>query len=405
MVRRRNNWQEYRASMQFLQKRTQKTETVGTMKIKMKLALMTICALPLGLWADDTNSMTNAMSVAFFYYPMAMPDAVLNGPDFGTTRDNFNSGVILGNLVTRSRTNGPTSIEIRDTWDANDITVSTITNLFLWRGMTNPPAPFNMQHGSRGYCPVLAVATNVMISLNSFSYRVTSGVALLGNQSSLAGLPYSVSRIGIRRGQDGILGTADDEILKAGESGTNMVDAILFIGGRVGAGIASMDDYTALNAEIGAAGTWATFEYDITTPGMTFKGMRTVNIYQGGKIPVSANRVTPFIGLRGVLLSVVGPQGMAPITLMSARHLTGPWLPLTSNAVEGTSEFLAYTGHITNDYGFVSYTPYSTNSMTSTNSTTTNNTALVARVVVRENVLFLVRYPSQDIDQDARRAL
>jgi hypothetical protein len=299
-----------------------------------------------------------ATDVKFYFYPTVAPNSDTNSPEFGTFRDNFLTGVKKGGkefTTSGSRVgtnvNNVTAPEIRGVFDVSDIVVSTITN--LWRGQFNWPSPFGGQKGNRAYGTVLMVGQNGKICLERTSYTTSCGsIPLLGTNSSLAGLSYSVSRIGISVGFDGQLFTSDDIVINTG-SGTNMVDAIAFIGGRFGALANSQAEIDAVNAAVGS-GTWLEWEYTFTALTNTQKGSFTAPLYQAGQIPWVAeyNRIVPIVGPVGVLFSVVGEPGSSAMNLYGSRKSEGPYSLLLTTATEGTTAFWSFTRNLTNDYGF-----------------------------------------------------
>jgi hypothetical protein len=275
--------------------------------------------------------------------------------EFGTARDNHETGVCRGGtLDTQSRINMPTGIEIRDVFEAGDIAVSTSSN--LWRSVFSPPSPYASQRGNRFYGTALVIGLDGKVSLDRTEYDVQCGIALLSNSSSFPGLGYSVSRRGVDRGPDGVLFTADDIILMNGESGSTLVDAIVTIGGRIGALVNSQEDMDALNAEI-AGGTYITVRGGFRSPVGTLNGYVTVALYQQGAIPASYNRLMYFIGPKGVLFSRVGPPMSVPVPLEVSSTVTGPWTVANSASVEGTSAFAFFTLNPTNDYAFARLHP------------------------------------------------
>ena len=287
-----------------------------------------------------TTPIAIATSVSWYFYPCSLPDVTVT--EFATARDNLLTAICFGvPLSTHTRVGTPTGIEIRPVFDATDMTTSS--NSYLWRGTFNPPAPYTFQHGQRIYCPVLLIGRNGKVSLDRFQYRVTCGIASFDNQSSFSGSTYSVSRVGLQAGPDGVLFTPDDIIIKSG-SGTNLMDAIAFIGGRIGAQISQPSDYNPLNSAISPSGTFITFDYQFVSPTGILDGYTTLWLYPQNQIPSSFNRIVPFQGPNGMLFSVVGPANSPAMTLKSARKITGPWVTETTTAVEGTSSFMYFTG-------------------------------------------------------------
>ena len=301
----------------------------------------------------QTNGLATAVS--WYFYPCSLPDVTTT--EFGTARDNLITGIAFGGaLDTHSRLQKTTGIEIRDFFDTGDCTVSTnsaSTNYSLWRGQFNPASPIN-QHGNRIYAPVLMIGKNGKVSIDRLSYRVTSGLALLGNQSSLSGLDYSVSRIGIQAGPDGVLFTPDDVIVNSG-AGTNLMDAIVFIGARAGAAITQPSDIATLNGEIGTNGVSINFAYQFNGVSNVLTGSMNTMLYPNNAVPqkMAHPRWVPFYGPNGILYSVVGPSGSTNGVLSMTRTLVHPqWVVQDGNAAEGSSGFAYYTHNPTNDMAF-----------------------------------------------------
>ena len=313
-----------------------------------------LCLATLGTQAQAQQI---ASEVKFYFYPTVLPNSD-NTYEFGTARDSLLTGIKFGGssfTTSGSRVgtnlNNVTAIEIRNVFDATDILASSSTN--LWRGQFNPSSPFNNQYGNRAYAPVLIIGQNGKVCLDRLSYMVGCGsMPSLGYNSSLSGLSYSVSRIGINAGPDGILFTADDQIVNSG-SGTNLCDAIAFIGGRIGALADNQGQINTVNGYLNTS-TWVSWSYYFTGPTNVQSGSITVPLYQGGQIPWDAqyNRLVPFIGPNGVLFSVIGHPGSPAMNLLGSRKVTGPYATVTTNATEGTSAFWFFTRNPTNDYGF-----------------------------------------------------
>jgi YD repeat-containing protein len=298
-----------------------------------------------------TTTASIATAISWYFYPTSLPNSD-STTEFPIARDILLNGICLGGpLSTHSRVGNPTGIEIRQVFDASDMTVAT--NNYLWRGNFNPPAPYATQHGQRVYCPVLLIGQNGKVSLDRLQYQVTCGVTVFNNQSSLTGLPYSVSRIGIQAGADGVLFTPDDILITSG-SGTNLVDAIAFIGARIGALINQPAGLDALNSAIGPSGVFMTFNYEFAAPTGPLNGNTTLWLYPQNLIPTAFNSIVPFIGPNGILFSIVGPANSTAMTLKSASNIAGPWAIETTSAVEGTSSFIYFN---TNKQAFFQLVP------------------------------------------------
>lgn len=362
--------------------------------MKMKKFLSLIMGIAFCVCVVPRSAGQVATDVKWFDFPVSLPDVTT--PEFGTARDNHLTRIKMGGpLATGSRINNTTGLEIRSVCEAGDMSVSVTSN--LWRFVFNPSGVYATQHGQRQYSTVLAVGVNGKIALNMFSYHVFCGVGLLSNQSDLAGLDYSISRIGIRAGLDGILFTPDDIFVQTG-LGTTLVDAVLFIGARVGASVENDPDLTSLNAAIGPAGTYIRYVYQFNSGSTVLTHEYTVWLYQQGGIPSWRNTVEYFRGPLGMTFSLVGPAGSAPITLHSSRSVLGPWNLETSSAMEGTSAFFYFTGDPTNDMGFIK--------LGNTQAIVQTSSALPMRPVIARvsggdgKGLLVVSSPGSELDQD-----
>ena len=315
-----------------------------------KISFFGIIAV-LAISTSVSQSQQVATNVSMWAYPCSLPNSD-NSSSFPIARDNLLQGLCMGQgISTGSRVGNPTGIEIKSVFDASDICVSTTT--YLWRAIFNPPSPYTSEYGQRGYCPVVIVGCGGQIALNSLQYRVTCGVGLLANQSSLAGQPYSISRRGILAGPDGKLFTPDDVQVTSG-AGTNLVDAIVFIGSRVGADVERSSDITNLDDLIGPNGTWISYQYMYTPPtsSRTITFETTVPLYKAGGIPVSQNGLKLFLGPTGAIFSFVAPAGTTPMNMIFARKVAGQWISKNASAAEGSSMFAPFTGIPGEDAGF-----------------------------------------------------
>lgn len=318
----------------------------------MKINKLLVLALVISLTSVLTprTQAQVATNVEWYVLPTTLPDTI--HLEFGTARDNWLVPLAMGiSPTTGSRIGNVTAIEVRDVFEVPDMCVCTNAGLKLWRGTFGPSAPYATMTGSRIYGTAYGIPRFGMISISGVSQRtLCDKIPLLNNQSSFAALSYSVSRIGILKGPDGKLFTADDLYLKNGESGTTMVDAVLVIGSRLGAMANSLTDIDTINGLITTNGAKVTFEYYFNGGS---KGGKTVMLYPTGAIPNNTNRFAFFGTPNGMLFSVVGPPGSGPFRIESARRVDGVWNLETTTGTEGSSVFLKYTRNPTNDVGFV----------------------------------------------------
>jgi len=294
-----------------------------------------------------------ATKVSWHILPTTLPDTI--HLEFGTARDNWLTPLSMGTApTTGTRIGNATAIEIRDVFEVPDMCVATNAGLKFWRGTFGPPAPYSNMTGSRIYGTAIGVGMNGMISLSGISQRtLCDKLPLLNNQSAFTGLGYSVSRIGIQKGPDGILFNNDDVILKTGQSGTNLVDAVVLIGTRLGANANSLTDIEAINTLVTTNGARITFEYYFNN---SAKGSGTAMLYPAGSIPNEMCHMHYFsVTPDRVLFSLIGPTNSGPFTIHSARAVTGPWSQITTTGTEGSSVYFQFTGNSTNDQGYVKW--------------------------------------------------
>jgi hypothetical protein len=103
-----------------------------------------------------------------------------------------------------------------------------------WHAQANPAAPFDTQYGNAIIFPLRLVSTTSKFRLSNLDNITTSNDP--GNDLGVSGTHlvsganYGFSRVGIDYGPDGIRGTADDITYNNGESGTMLVNELLYSG-------------------------------------------------------------------------------------------------------------------------------------------------------------------------------
>ena len=319
-----------------------------------------LCMAGLGISINTCQAAPPSPHVLWYVFPSTGPnDQVI--PTFPTWRDGFVNGMTLfaGNpIATSSSSNNPAGIEIKNAFEMGDAAVipSSDTTDHLWRGVWNPTNPnYKDQLGSRVYCPILMVGNGVKIQLSGLSYHVYDAAGgVLDNASSLVTNSYSVSRVGIIVGPSGNPFANDALIVKTG-AGTNLVDAIFFIGGRAGAWVTGPQGLADFNAYIGS-GDKISYIYsyqDSTTAGVeTFE--KDVMLYQQGQIPASYQGMEFFRTPIGMLFSLVEPENNT-YTTWASRTVTDPWSLQSTTATTGWSFEWPFTDNGTNDMGFVKF--------------------------------------------------
>jgi hypothetical protein len=319
-----------------------------------------------------TNIVVTPPHVFWYSFPASGPnDQVI--PTFPTWRDTFVNAMVLfagktDSPFTSSRLNNPAGIEVKNVFEAGDVAVVPDSDLTdtMWRGVWNPANQhYADQRGNHGYCPILVVGNGVKIQLAGLGYEVQDTKNLLDNKSSLVTNSYSVSRVGIIAGPSGNIFGNDAIIVKDG-AGTNMVDAIFFIGGRFGVWVSGQAGFNAFNAYIPADGDKVTYTYsyqwttnivtgettDSVTSVQTY--VKDVMLYRQGHIPASYNGMEYFPTPVGILFSLVEPTYDTYTTWVS-RQVDGPWASQSPQATTGWSWEWLFTRNPTNDVGFVKF--------------------------------------------------
>ncbi len=254
------------------------------------IALTLSCATaPLGAQA--------AASERVNFYPF--PASIINDTNtlFYIARGAYMNGLGLHGgapIQTASRLENPTGIEIKPAFQASDLMVVTpgLTTNTLWLAVLNPTdTNYAGQLGQRLYCGGIFVGNDVQIMLDGFSSSVIDAKGYLDNQSTLKGLGYSVSRYGIIKGPSGDLFGNDHTIIQSG-SGSIPVDAIVFIGARVGADVSQYGQagINAVESYIGSGDTFTfVYTYMWTSGGQVFSENHswTVPVYQDGQVPTN----------------------------------------------------------------------------------------------------------------------
>jgi len=232
------------------------------------------------------------------WYPF--PASLINDTNsqFYLSRGTYMNGLAIHGgapIQTANRLNNPIGVEIKPFFLASDLMVVTpgVTTNTLWLGQLNPAnTNYVGMEGQRLYCGGVFVGNGAQITLDGLSTSVIDyPVGYLDNNSTLAGLGYSVSRVGIIKGPSGVLFGNDQTLVTSGP-GSIPVDAIVFIGARVGADV-SQYGQTAVNAVESYIGTGHMFTFTYTYTWTNESGQFsenhswTVPVYQDGQAPTN----------------------------------------------------------------------------------------------------------------------
>lgn len=317
----------------------------------------------------STNHVVIPPHVLWFTFPTTLPNDADIG-SFPIARATLMNGLALygGNpIATSSRSNNPAGVQFEFAFEAGDMIVvmpSETTNC-IWRSQLNPMnTNYVGRLGSRVYVPFIAIANGTnKISLSGFSDSVIDvGGGFFDSQSALE-TNYTISEVGINKGPSGQL-FGNDHIIVTSGSATNLVDAVVFIGARIGADVSQY-----LSTGVGAVNSYISngdkfrFIYSyawnsIDTNGNTVVNIenneRDVMVYQDGQTPSSYNYMWTFETPRGVLFSLEEPETNT-YTITTSRDVRGPYTVNSANATTGWSFEWDFTGNSTNDHGFVGF--------------------------------------------------
>jgi hypothetical protein len=342
-------------------------------KVGALLGLLILFLFVVGVQQSYAVPSTNNVvpqKVLWYAFPCSLPnDQVV--PAFPTARDVLLDTLALyggGNqIATKSRLDNPAGIEIKNEFDAGDVFVlqSGMTN-HIWRGILDPTnSAYAGQLGNWVYCPIIAIGNNgTKLALNGLSYAVSDSAGVFGNKSSLATNSYSVSRLGIIADSTGnifgngakILGLAADTNTYAG---TNLVDAIVFIGARIGVAVDGQDGINDFNDYLSGKNGVDTVDFVYTYSWGTNSSIysKDIEVYPQGSLvyPSPSTQVEYFRTPVGILISLVQPETNTYPIVWSSRKVTGPWSQVATNTATGFSFAWTFTNNGTNDTGFVKF--------------------------------------------------
>jgi hypothetical protein len=195
--------------------------------------------------------------------PSMAPNA-FGSPNWGTYRDNAIAA--LENNETAHGTPGTASYY--ESFSSGPASYNVVTGFDSWLGQA--PGTYTGENGNRAHFGLHAIGHGQQFSLSDVSYDMegTDPDNVLKFVGSFDGTDqYTASRVGLSYGADHIKGTGDDIIYNGGESATNLVDELFYVG--VGnaidvydsdPGATEQDKINNMLASTGLAGG-----YDLTT--------------------------------------------------------------------------------------------------------------------------------------------
>lgn len=107
-----------------------------------------------------------------------------------------------------------------------------VTSFHSWRGIAEPPAPFDSEYGNRMHFALVAMGDGVeQFTLADVQFAILSSDGELNYIGDLAGTTLNgTTRIGIDFGPDRALDGGDDIVYNSGESDTTVLDALYYVG-------------------------------------------------------------------------------------------------------------------------------------------------------------------------------
>jgi len=287
----------------------------------MKKNIIVLALLVAGIFSTQAQV---ASKVKFHTFWVSLPDANRATNSFPVARDNLMAGLKLGGIFdSRGRENLASGLDFKSYFDAGDVATTTGAQT-LWRFEFNPPAPFTNNFGNRGYCPVIVEGIGGQVSIDRLSWKVYGGI--LSGARDLASETYSPStRIGVNKGPDGRLWTADDTFVVSGAG--SLVDAIAYIGASLSSPNAeNAGDQVTINTYLGD-GLPVTVEYRFNGSSGPVFFSDTIKVYGMGQVPESEYGLRPIKTPYGLLWSLMAPRG-SQWTIGKSSSVSGPYDPL-----------------------------------------------------------------------------
>jgi hypothetical protein len=208
-------------------------------------------------------------------------------PNWVAYATNAIAGIKAGGVTTGS---DPATYRSINVLQAGDVIVTSFPS---WEGQANPADPFNQEVGTRLHLGLLAYGVGgLQFSLSNLSFFMHSSdsadaLDFVGTFDSTD--VYNANRVGILKGVDGVVGTADDVLITSGSS-TQLVDGLAYVGIGNAYWPANPADMAAL------VGT-------INTQGLTVTGGYTITDGNGNLLGATSNSIgTPEPGTLGLLL-------------------------------------------------------------------------------------------------------
>lgn len=174
-----------------------------------------------------STTAASAASITISVFASSAPNA-FGSPSFDPYAANAITGLENGG-VSVGLPSLPTFYENKTVFTAGE---AIVTDYNSWKGAVGPLAPpYNNELGNRLHFGLAVVDTGGTFSLSQLNFSITSSdVNSLGFAGSFnAGDVYSLRRVGINCGADGVCGTSDDIVITSGAA-TQLVNELYYVG-------------------------------------------------------------------------------------------------------------------------------------------------------------------------------
>ncbi len=159
-------------------------------------------------------------------FPSVAPN-IFGSPSFAGYNTNALNSLEngLGNISNPAT--DPTAYQVVSSIGPEDIIVS---NFNSWRGVANPPAPFNNEFGNRLHFGLHILGNGTSFRLDDLTFDIdsTDSGDILDFSGSFEGFSYTQFRTGINY-VDGIKGNGNDILITSGLA-TQLVDELVYVG-------------------------------------------------------------------------------------------------------------------------------------------------------------------------------
>ncbi|MCR4274460.1 MAG: hypothetical protein NUW02_00190 [Candidatus Campbellbacteria bacterium] len=182
------------------------------------LAVLFVVALPTAVSAD----------ILVNVYASPAPNG-FGSPSWSGYLANAMNALQNGLSVVGDRETDPTAYSALVRYFPGDVMVTSFSS---WRGISEPPAPFNGEYGNRMHFGLVALGDGLeWFTLANVQFAILSSDGQLNYIGSLVGTTLNgTTRVGVNYGPDRVLGGGDDIVYNSGESDSTVLDALYYVG-------------------------------------------------------------------------------------------------------------------------------------------------------------------------------